>query len=114
MGTNDPVLNAIYKRLEDLERKVGRVPRKKLVKEATKVPKQITEDIGALIRHDYNVINEAIHRLDTSNLDFPQKKHELQQLKQKVPHKYSISKKQRTEILDDINKILGVNRSDST
>ena len=114
MGTNDPVINAIYRRLEDLEQKVGRVPRKKLVKEAIKVPKQITEDISALIRADYNAINEAIHRLDTSDLDFPHRKHELQELKAKVPHKYSISKKQRTKIIDDINKILGVNRSDNT
>ena len=114
MGTNDPIINAIYKRLEDLEQKVGKVPRNKLVKEAIKVPKQITNDIGALIRKDYNEINEAIHRLDTSDIDFPHKKHELQELKAKVPHKYSISKKLRTKILDDINKILGVNRSDST
>jgi argininosuccinate lyase len=67
----------------------------------------LTKAVSKQIRKDYDVINDAIEKLDTNDKLFPKKKHELLQLKKSVPKKYQISKGIVAEVQDMINEILG-------
>lgn len=105
----------IKKRLADLERIVGSdISREDKIRKAIAVPLAITEDIHKLIEEDYKTINKALDSLDHSAKDFPENKQKLLQLKKEVRNKYALPKEIRTKIIDDINRLLGINSSDNT
>ena len=115
MRTYGRTIEIILKRLEYLERVVGTelpLDRTTELKLASEVPFQITKDVSAEIRNDYDDIEEAINKLSIIDKDMPRMKHELLQLKRKIPLNYQITTQDRENILAEINKILGVNRSD--
>ena len=99
--------------LKDILRR-SNIPFNEVKKIASKIPAKVTEDVSKSIASDYEDINFAIKELDRSLPEYPELKHDLQQLKKLVPTRYSISTQDREDIIEEINTILGVNRSDRT
>lgn len=97
--------------LKDILRRAN-LPFNEVKRIASKIPKKVTEEIGGLIKDDYLEIDNAIKGLDKSDEFYPEDKHNLQQLKKLVPLSYSVSTQDRHDIIDEINDVLGVNRSD--
>ena len=113
MKTYGRIIEIILRRLDYLERSAGSdLPRKDVLDLAIATPNEITKDISAEIRHDYDLIEEAISKLNIIDQDMPEMKDELLQLKKQVPYNYKLSTKNRREIMAKINEILGINRSD--
>jgi len=115
MRTYGRTIQIILARLDYLERLVGSevpVERTTQLRVASEIPFDITKAVSAEIRNDFDDIEDAINKLSIIDKDMPRMKHELIQLKRKIPLNYQITTQDREKILAEINKILGVNRSD--
>lgn len=88
------------------------VSKKDLVEKAKELPKKVTKSLSEMIRRDYDAINQSISKLDHTRQDYPELKHKLQALRANVPKNYALPKDLKRSIIEEINKILGVNRSD--
>lgn len=99
----------LYAQLRDLKEKGA--SKGELVDKARQIPQEVTHTIGSMIKKDYDHINNAIQTLDRKAVNFPDLKHKLQELKKDVPFVYKLPKDLQKSIIEEINKILGTNKS---
>lgn len=107
MNWTEKVNRIIDQRLDELRKELKPIKdHKERVEKAIEVPKQVTEDVGALIAADYAEINRAIDRLEKNDPNLGEKVHALKELKKYVPYRYKITQAQRLDIVDEINKAI--------
>jgi len=100
---------------KERQRILAQPTHKARVKESFKVAKDVvTTPISNRIQADIDRINKEIYALDKKDKEYGQKKDKLQKLLHNVASNYAIKKEVVVKIQDEINKILGVNRSDNT
>lgn len=105
----------IKKRLADLEKRINSdITREAKIALAVNIPVEITKDISKLIQEDYALINKTARSLNPKDKDYADKRLILIRLKKEVPNKYALPIELRTKIIDDINRLLGVNSSETT
>ena len=85
--------------------------KEEVIEKAKELPKLVTKSISDAIRNDYDAINNAIQKIPKDLKEYGEIKHKLQELKKDVPHIYRLPKDLQKSIIEEINKILGTNRS---